>query len=501
MRVRWSLGSAVVVALAAACASTSSGVGGESHFSCRTQSDCESHPGDVCFFADPSSDRGECVSQSAILDAASHIGTGGSGGRGGTAGTSGQSGFDAGAGNASPSTPYCGAPGPATYPDPPTNVPPSTKDVEVVAAEYTIDLGDRPKSAVEPTHFLEIGFDLDNKCTTVDTLKTATTCKPPPYALGVVDGNGGIDNAFGIFIQTIRDVVKDFSSEQYTQDIQSGKANVLIRLQNWNGQANDDEVRVSTIVAAPFDSFSPDARPLWDGRDAWPVAADSLNSASIDDPKFVDTHAYVNNFQLVASLSEGNLRLDVGLSSVRRVRLDLKLSAAFVVCDIAPEATGKWGYTFSKCTLGGRWLADDLVKQLGQFPNPLANNAALCRGNPTYESFKEALCSRVDMLHTLGSPTQDCDALSVGMTFTMKPGQLGNIFDPTPIADPCCVPPGCIPGSFDDYTHNPKYDCCASIGGPDGGLGPCGVTVPPPPPGTGGAASTGGSGPTDSGPG
>jgi hypothetical protein len=93
------------------------------------------------------------------------------------------------------------------------------------------------------------------------------------------------------------------------------------------------------------------------------------------------------------------------------------------------------------------------------------------------------------------------------VTFTTKPAMLGNVFSLKPIADPCCTPPGCTPGSPGDYIHNPKYDCCASIGGPDGGLESCGTA----PTGNGGTssggrgntggASTGGTRPTDAGPG
>jgi hypothetical protein len=419
------------------------------------------------------------VSESVLRDAARHLESGGAGGAAPRSG--GQGGGDAGTGNSPPtSTAYCGASQRATYPDPPPGVPPSTRNVEIVAAQYTIDLGDRQRAPVQPTEYRSIGFDLDNTCTTAADPKQGT-CRLPSYALGVIDGPGGIDNALGVLIQGVRDQIGDFSSENYTRDVQAGKTNLLLRLQNWNGEADDDEVTFSTMAAAPFDSFSPGARPAWSGTDAWPIASDSLNG-SIDNPKFVDTHAYVRGNRLVATLAQAPLRMDLGLSSVQRVRLDIKLSAAFIVCDIAPDTTGSWGYTFEKCTLGGRWLADDFVKQIGQYPNPLDNNRPLCRGTQTYETFKELICSQVDILQTLGSPTSACDSLTLGASFTMKPALLGNVFQLQAFADPCCVPPGCTPGSAADVANNPRYDCCESIGGPDGGQLTCRVSGPPPTP-------------------
>jgi len=378
----------------------------------------------------------------------------------------------------------------ATYPGLPSGVAPSTKDIEIVGAQYEIDLGDSPKADPPPSRYRTIGFDLDSTCTTAENPKLGT-CRPPSYATGVVDGPGGIDNALGLLIQGVREQIGDFNSENYTKDIQAGKTNVLLRLQKWNGEPNDDEVTVSTMVAGAFDSFAPGTVPEWKGNDAFPIASDSLNG-SIESPKFADTHAYVSDNKVVATLAEANLRLEVGLSAVQRVKLDLKLSAAFVVCDIIPTTEGNWGYTFERCTLGGRWLANDLVAQIGQFPNPLDNNRPLCRGNQTYETFKVGICSQVDILRTLGSPSLPCDALSIGVTFTMRPALLGNVYQLQPFVDRCCSPPGCVPGTQRDFDVNPKYDCCESLDSPDGSVVTCGASPPPVPPS---------GGPNDGGPG
>jgi hypothetical protein len=68
-RVIWGLGVFLPLVGVAACGGVASGVGGESHFLCRTQSDCTAHPDDVCFRADLTSETGECTS-SATIDTA-----------------------------------------------------------------------------------------------------------------------------------------------------------------------------------------------------------------------------------------------------------------------------------------------------------------------------------------------------------------------------------------------------------------------------------------------
>jgi hypothetical protein len=476
---RWIVGGLGACALGflwvPACSSqASSGVGGESHFACAADSDCTQRPDQVCFFSNPGSAKGECTDVSAILDAARR--SAGGAGNGGN-GAGGKVDVDATVGGGPQSGQYCNGPR-AGWPDSPAGVPPSTQNVEFAAAMYTVDLGDERPSGIEPTHYLELGFDLDATCTqAVDPTKG--TCRLPAYGLGIIDGKGGIDNALGRLFQTVRNQISDFNSDQYTKTIQAGKTNLLLRLENWNGAADDNAVIVSALTAAPFDSFAAGSKPQWEGSDAWPIASDSVDG-SVNQPKFVDRNAYVTQNQLVGTFAELDLRLDIGLSSVQDVKLDLKLSSAVVVCTIAPTSMGMSGYTFSKCTLGGRWLVNDFVQQLGQYPNPLDNNRPLCGGN-VYDTFKMGICSQVDLNQTpAASPTAPCNALSVGLTFTTKPALLGDLYALKPIVDPC--PP--------DPHLNPRYDCCESIGVPDAGKLPaCGFTGPI---GTGGNSGTGG---------
>jgi uncharacterized membrane protein YgcG len=405
----------------------------------------------------------------------------GTGGSGGDGGGSGPGGFSGG---------YCDAPTQAIIPGAPQNVPVVNKNIEIVAAQYTIDLGDDEwiPPAPPPTRYLELGFDLDNVCTT-NTEKN-TTCRLPSYATGVPDGKGGIDNALGGLIQNVSNLIGNFSSKNYSEGLKAGKSNVLLRMQNWNGEANDDRVTASTIVAAPFDSFGPaGATPNWMGADAWPIASDAVNG-DVEHPKFVDVNAYVINYQLVATLDAADLRLDVRLTNVQDVKLDFKVNNAFVVCTIVPVEEGKWGYTFSKCTLGGRWTVNELVKQLGHFPDPLNNNKPLCKGTSEYDKFKGGVCAVVDLPSVItAGPTKPCDALSVGLTYTMRPALLGNIFTLRQEVDPCCDPrKGCVPGSPDDEAHNPGFDCCEAIAVPDAGrFEACNPNV-------GGSGGTGGGG-------
>src|SRR6185503_4860485 len=103
-------------------------------------------------------------------------------------------------------------------------------DREIVAVQYDVDLGDGPPStAGDPTHYREIGFDLDQLCsTTPATAISLTSCTLPSGSMGVVDGLQGQDNAVGQVVQLARDRIPAFSSEIYTEQLQKGAANAIL---------------------------------------------------------------------------------------------------------------------------------------------------------------------------------------------------------------------------------------------------------------------------------
>ena len=358
---------------------------------------------------------------------------------------------------------------------------------------YDIDLGDGPPNATPPsTHYLELGYDIDGKCTTVADLKQGE-CKLPPFpggaaATGVPDGTQGQDNALGKNLQFIRDRIRDFSSVLYSDGLRAGQAaNVIINVSGYNGEANDDQVRVETMVAAPFDSYQPGAVPKWDGTDIWPIASDSVNGDR-DHPKFVDDLAYVTDYQMVVTLPEATLRLITALTTATTVKLAILMRAANAVCVISPTDAGAFGYELSNCRLSARWQVDDIIHQLSQFPDPIVLPAfkPLCNvpdDNSRYQLFKNSLCSVTDTYSgTVGGVNTVCNSLSMGLGFNAKPGRLGDVFNVAPIVPKC-----------PDPVTDPINDSCAidsSKGFGAGGGGGAGGS------GAGGKAATGGSGGT-----
>jgi hypothetical protein len=401
-------------------------------------------------------------------------GTNGSGGdyQGGSAGQSSGGATEAGgSSNGGAAGAACNS---KTYPPPPLNKG-LGGDIEIVAIQADVDLGDSmPSTSDQPTRFRGIGFDLDHVCTT--SQNQLTSCTLPADSDGVPDGPEGQDNAMGQVIQLTRNLLTNFSSEIYSAQLRKGAANTILHVTGYNGLPDDDQVQVEVLVSARYNAFDPKATPKWDGNDTWPVAEDSVIDRNLKKPKNVDPHGYVRNGKLVASLGDTGLRLLIGFTDTYTVNLTLFLHASFNVCDIVPTDAGPWGYTLKNCTLAGRWTADDLIKQLWHFPDPLdlKNPKPLCTSSTSYAGFKSTICSLRDITSSgTAGPTAPCDALSMGVNFQTAPARIGDVFANDLFAPTC-------PSNAD-----PSNDSCDAEGGvlP---IGMGGMT------GAGGAQSSGG---------
>jgi len=153
-----------------------------------------------------------------------------------------------------------------TFPPRPT-VRNAGGDKEIVGVQYDIDLGDSPMStAGTPTRYRTIGFDLDGECsTTAETAISLTSCTLPAGSMGVIDGPRGQDNAVGQVVQIASERIQGFSSMVYTEQLQKGAANAILHVTGYNGEADDDQVRVEALVSAQFDAFKkPGSIPNWE---------------------------------------------------------------------------------------------------------------------------------------------------------------------------------------------------------------------------------------------
>ncbi len=305
------------------------------------------------------------------------------------------------AADGAPIGPTCSSVG---YPDPPGEVTAAGAG-ELVFAEFQLRMGE---AGTGVTPYADLGFNLDVACTSAES-GSSPECTLPAYATGVGDGTGGIDNAFGGFLNELHDLYGDylFSSAAASTDLVNG-AGLLVRLTGYNQRSDDSEVNVAVLQRLPQSQFAGEGgiagAAQWGGQDVWHVDYASLVYGSLDTPRFVDPNAYVTSSVLVARMDA----LDFPIGIPGDTYPDLSIPLRHVVMTCAIDALGTLD-----CTVGGRVRADDLLHQLWRLtgaPDPV------CVGSARFTTLAQSICAKTDIAATAVSTT--CDALSVGLRFT-----------------------------------------------------------------------------------
>lgn len=345
--------------------------------------------------------------------------TGGTGGAGG-AGGSGAGGEVAGSGG-----------GPcvsATYPPPP-GAAQTGGDIAFVAALRVIDLGDQTPDG-------SLGLDLDDRCT---CLGDGPSCPAPDFAKeDACDGPGGVDNGLAKVFQFLSALVGGtFDSINLSLQANQGDWSQLFRVRNYNGLENDDQIEVAMYMSPGLEVDG--ALAVWDGSDTFRIAATSVvPGGTAEQPAFVDLKGYVSGGVLVASLPTSAITLATDETEVA-----MDLTAGLVTAEIVPVGSS---YGLRNGIIAGRWRNVDVFTMLSALRD--GNGSPICQGQLIYNTLKGKICGHTDIRSALGSPTDPCDAISVGIGFEADPAQLGFVAEPPPP----------LPGCSDET--DPIHDAC-----------------------------------------
>jgi hypothetical protein len=299
----------------------------------------------------------------------------------------------------------------ATFPAPPA-LTDAGGDVELVVAIQAIDVGDTGSV---------IGFDLDAKCTCDGD---GPSCMRPAAADDdACDGPGGRDARSADIFKQIVLVTGSGGTDDFSATAKKGSWTMLVRIQGWNGHADDDRVRVSV-----FPSSGLPGPATWDGTDAWPIPETAIakGASDVDHPRFFDDKAYVAGHVLVTSLPESELVI-AGTEQL----VSAHLTAGFVTGRLEQTPLG---WALHDGTVAARWKLSDVFETLGGLR---VAGAGLCKSSPYYAAAKKLVCGMPDITSTLASPTATCDAVSVGMRFQAEPAKLGAIVAVKPVDPPC----------------------------------------------------------------
>jgi len=355
-------------------------------------------------------------------------GTGGTSGTGATGGTGGtvDAGSDKGDGRLPPSAPS----GPQTAGGNATTV-----------AVNKLYLGDTTRTGVESKDaWKDYGYNLDGY---ISTRESTEHCTPPDGGIpGVakIDGNEGIDNAFGASLIPLLLVPAPTATKDINASITQGAFTLIITADLGPETENTAtgiaaELHAGAVfgslvdcTATPSDpNCSP---PRFDGSDVWPLSpeGDTGTPVTEDFPQsFITDGTWVSG-------SKGRIDLAVTISGVT---FTIRITQALVVMKVNGRGTSA---TATEGTIAGIVDLQTLLDELQDVAGSV--DPSFCTG-PTFESLATQIRGSADIMNdgTNGDPSKTCNALSIGIGFDatgITLGDLGPVLPPRP--DLCTTP-------------------------------------------------------------
>jgi len=288
----------------------------------------------------------------------------------------------------------------------------------------------------DPNAWEDLGFDLDGVCTNSPTCSTdnpIVSCKPTGVAIPF-DGNYCRDNTFGrleVQASNIKEVGGKYglNDDAFNCALCVGDYNFIIRISNYNGQADDDQVRVDLYPSPglekplPWDCtqpgwrndpcFTPDLPfTIRDTAVTQPQGGPDLPDAVLNDP-----NAYVKRGYLVAALPPNALFWFPGHNALATA-FPLSLAQAVVTAHIVKAQDGTW--SVDDGTIGGRSTEQDMIHSFRLI--------GFCENDPNYSLLLNFLHANLDILaNGAVDPNTTCDSMSVGIAFTATQAVAGKL--------------------------------------------------------------------------
>lgn len=271
----------------------------------------------------------------------------------------------------------------------------------------------------------DIGWDLDGVQT--ESFMDFHPCTPPGEPVPPLDGNEGVDNAFGESILSQIVMFNSAFEPNARQEMENGEA-ILIVLRNWNGEDDDPQVEATMIQALGVNRVDGQPLPQWDGDDRWIQADTSFVGGNPDVPQIFNDNAYVRNRMLVFQLPD---RRPITLPWVDNNRFDLYLIDAHLTGTISSDGT-----RLERVWLAGRYPRVELAAAW--------EVAGLCEGTVSRALVDDLLNDELDIRDPVGSgtgPSVECNAISVAIELTGYLAELDTIASPPPPDPVECLTP------------------------------------------------------------
>jgi hypothetical protein len=286
-----------------------------------------------------------------------------------------------------------------------------------------------------------IGFDLDGICTEAPDLMSE--CAPPGRTEAPEDGDQGRDNVFGESLFPLVNVANPGLQDAARAVQEAGQGAVMVRLNGYNGTANDARVVVTvagavfgtTAEIAPQVTFAGDGTPMlppggeyppppsWsDGDDVFWGRTDNFVGGNQANPLIFDDNAYVANGMLVVRLpSRSDFVFHAGEAGMR-----MRLTEGVLVGHISEDLT-----QLQDVTVAGRWAIADILET--------GESLGICLGSENLRLLTTLLEDAADVRSEAGTGGErvPCNAVSVGIRFQGYRASWGGITGGPELPNPC----------------------------------------------------------------
>ncbi len=254
----------------------------------------------------------------------------------------------------------------------------------------------------------DFGFNLDNLTTTSNF---ATHCKPAAGGSTSVfeDGSSGRDNSFGRNVRVILEALVPSLDGQANDAITAGQFSQIFVFPGL-GSSGDAEALVTKVYGAGVLGKA----PSWNGADCWPILYENLL-----DPKDVGSAKTVYPAStLVKNVWNSNGTSDMVLTlNVAGQSVPIKIYQARMAVQLAAtHQGGALGH------IGGYLKSEEFVQTLRAVSGAI--NKAACQ---LFDGGVADQLRRASDLLDDGTqdPTKTCNAISVGLGFTLRQVALG----------------------------------------------------------------------------
>jgi hypothetical protein len=299
---------------------------------------------------------------------------------------------------------------------------------------------------LDSTAWQDIGFDLDGVCTGVDSCPgedTPPSCKPTVPQISI-DGHACRDNTFGR-LEYAAALVPELSKTYGLNDdafncaLCVGDYNFLFRVSGYNGEENDDQVRVDLYpspgleLPLPWDCTNPSWKdhPCFTPDNQFTVSTDSMTSPrpgpDLPEAKVFDANAYVRDGYLVVRFPDDTYFWFPGYKALV-VAYPVKLQKGIVAGKLSRGGDGVW--RIADGIVGGRVRGTDVVKGF--------RDLGLCEKDRNYVVMTDFVNKNLDVLADgRNDPNATCDAMSAGIAFTAQQVLAGKVATVEPLTE--CV--------------------------------------------------------------